>query len=67
MPRRRGTGFDHIIVETGKMDRQPCIRGLRFTVVHLYEQQCRQLGADRRTHMRMVMEAFLSAGSDGLD
>lgn len=27
--------FDHITVEPGKMNGQPCIRGLRFTVAHL--------------------------------
>lgn len=27
--------FDRITVEPGKMNGQPCIRGLRFTVAHL--------------------------------
>jgi uncharacterized protein (DUF433 family) len=27
--------FDRVTVEPGKMDGQPCIRGLRFTVAHL--------------------------------
>ncbi|MGQ0775891.1 MAG: DUF433 domain-containing protein [Pseudonocardiales bacterium] len=27
--------FDRVTVEPGKMNGQPCIRGLRFTVAHL--------------------------------
>jgi uncharacterized protein (DUF433 family) len=27
--------FERITVEPGKMDGQPCIRGMRFTVAHL--------------------------------
>lgn len=27
--------FERITVELGKMDGQPCIRGMRFTVAHL--------------------------------
>jgi uncharacterized protein (DUF433 family) len=27
--------FDRVTVELGKMNGQPCIRGLRFTVAHL--------------------------------
>jgi uncharacterized protein (DUF433 family) len=32
---REAIVFDRITVEPGKMNGQPCIRGLRFTVAHL--------------------------------